>query len=62
MKEASKKLGVGGTQLNTMDLQSNGWNQIKNIKHQRTNGEDKNSKLQQIYGTKFRYFIVKGPK
>ena len=45
-----------------MDMQSNGYNSIKNIRHQKINGEDQNSKRHKIYGTKLKHFIIKGPK
>jgi hypothetical protein len=45
-----------------MNLQSNGYNDIKNIKHQKTNGEDQNGKRHKSYGTKLRHFKVRGPK
>ena len=32
-EDEEKKLGVGGSLLHMVDLQSNGWNHIKNIQH-----------------------------
>jgi len=45
-----------------MDLQSNGYNHIINIRHKKTNGEDQNGKRQKSYGTKLKQFKVSGPK
>jgi hypothetical protein len=40
-EEKQKKIGVGDSLLHTMGLQSNSWNHIKNIRHEKTNRVDK---------------------
>lgn len=45
-----------------MDLQSNDYNHVKDIRHQKTNCDDQNNKRQKIYGTELRHFIVRGTK